>query len=886
MNHELLQLIRETGYLTDAALSPQARYDLLTPRFWRTTGALGYNVPTLRRKLWVASGRPEEELIRILPEALVEKAVRASEKEKDPRKRIKETAAAIALLYKTGEKAIRAAIDANLENPSRMRAETGRIRRILLTQAASWLGVAVPGMYLAGSRAGTLQGPHAKAADAMAIQEMNRFREVDATIGRHVEEVIAEAEKRRAQAAALRGKVPTLEHPSQRSVREGGPEGGHSPRVLTQAERDYRDSQRQWDNDRRRMGIPVPGDELATLEIPGEPKPKPERPLRASPGDLRDIGEDDDRPEGGIYTERDPEVPDDPEWREEKYQMGQSRIDALRQRGDISERQAAILRRDLDQSYSDLPKKKPELKAAVPSNEEMAASGVTERNYREYLKKPPEKLSLAEYVAAKQFQYYNERGDTLPAETAAEWYHSTATKSPKAEKKPEDIIDNNGAFSASDIRWSKPASYDGIKRIHPVIRNMGVSDSNLGLGMGVRIEQASNKKDWNIVVAYTGFDRSGAYTSRSFVIGQSGPLRRVKSEIMNMLTNKENLNRLTSELAQRQKDLKKNYNYRKGIDYGDISVPRLVGDHVKDDIEDEELEKGSDIERVRTILADEEDGPGFLDRIINESNDPRVKEVFEAIKTDEQKHVAALQQLAEMLETGEDEGEGEEPEPEVEPGPEEESGEEYDYAEGEPADIDLDDVPKGDLSEDLEDAEDDLDKEDADGDLIDDIREVLAEHEAEKAEDEDEDDEDLPEFLKSDEDEEDEEEDEVSKVMKAYKVPIIVSKGEQQIVYGVVSEPDTVDLQGDRLSKSAIRAACHKFMQTSQRIGKEHSGPAKASIIESYIAPADFKCNGQVVKSGSWVMAVKVHDPSLWQAIKKGEITGFSIAGTGTRTPF
>jgi len=33
-------------------------------------------------------------------------------------------------------------------------------------------------------------------------------------------------------------------------------------------------------------------------------------------------------------------------------------------------------------------------------------------------------------------------------------------------------------------------------------------------------------------------------------------------------------------------------------------------------------------------------------------------------------------------------------------------------------------------------------------------------------------------------------------------------------------------------------------------------------------------------------MAVKVHDPELWQAIKKGEITGFSIAGTGTRTPF
>lgn len=207
MNSELLQIIRETGYLTDADLSPQARYDLLTHRFWEVARELGYNLPALRRKLWVAAGRPEEDLIQILPEARIEKAARKAGKEKDPRKRIKETALAIALLYKRGEKSIRAAIDANLESPERMRAETGRIRRVLLTQAASWLSVSIPGMYLAGSKAGTLQGPHAKAADAMAVQEFNRFKEVDATIGRHVEEVIAEAEKRRAQAALAQSRA-------------------------------------------------------------------------------------------------------------------------------------------------------------------------------------------------------------------------------------------------------------------------------------------------------------------------------------------------------------------------------------------------------------------------------------------------------------------------------------------------------------------------------------------------------------------------------------------------------------------------------------------------------------------------------------------------------
>ena len=290
---------------------------------------------------------------------------------------------------------------------------------------------------------------------------------------------------------------------------------------------------------------------------------------------------------------------------------------------------------------------------------------------------------------------------------------------------------------------------------------------------------------------------------------------------------------------------------------------------MKYDMEDEELEKGSDLDRVRAILAGEGEGIDEIDQLIEMATDPQLKEMAEAIKQDESKHKAALEQWLEMQD-------------EADADPEDEGEEEQIEADADPDDGISEEDLFGDETE---------PEEEATSDLIDDIREVLAEHEAEKAEDEepeeDEDeDEDLPEFLKEDDDEE-EDEDEVSKVMKSYRVPIIVAKGsDQQIVYGVVSEPNVIDLQGDRLSKSEIRAACHKFMQTSQRIGKEHSGVAKASIIESYIAPTDFKCNGQVVKSGSWVMAVKIHDPALWQAVKKGDITGFSIAGTGTRTPF
>jgi hypothetical protein len=75
MNHELLALIRETGYLSDADLTDQQRFELLTSSFWRKAAALGYNVAALKRKLWIAASRPEEELIRILPDAGIQKAI-------------------------------------------------------------------------------------------------------------------------------------------------------------------------------------------------------------------------------------------------------------------------------------------------------------------------------------------------------------------------------------------------------------------------------------------------------------------------------------------------------------------------------------------------------------------------------------------------------------------------------------------------------------------------------------------------------------------------------------------------------------------------------------------------------------------------------------------
>jgi len=291
-------------------------------------------------------------------------------------------------------------------------------------------------------------------------------------------------------------------------------------------------------------------------------------------------------------------------------------------------------------------------------------------------------------------------------------------------------------------------------------------------------------------------------------------------------------------------------------------------EEMQDEGEEELEKKGSDLDFVKEKLQEVSGGVEALSQALESIQDPKLKEIMQAVHEDEQKYQAALEQW--MQENGG--GDAEE-----DPGEEEVPAEEDATEKGE------EDVPE------IEEDDDDGGK----GELIDQIRAVLEEHETEKEADPDEedpeeedteksddgDDDDKPDFLK-----EDDEEEEDGKITKFFQVPII--KGDQQIVYGVVSEPDTIDLQGDRLSKAEIRKACHKFMMQSQKINKEHEGPAKADIIESYIAPTDFKCNGQVVKAGSWVMAVKIHDKDVWKAVKAGEITGFSIAGQGERTPF
>ncbi|TFF43619.1 XkdF-like putative serine protease domain-containing protein [Bacillus thuringiensis] len=112
------------------------------------------------------------------------------------------------------------------------------------------------------------------------------------------------------------------------------------------------------------------------------------------------------------------------------------------------------------------------------------------------------------------------------------------------------------------------------------------------------------------------------------------------------------------------------------------------------------------------------------------------------------------------------------------------------------------------------------------------------------------------------------------------EVKVVKSDNEEQrLVYGIVYEPNTLDSHNDFADEKTIEKAAHEFMLKYRQIDKNHDFVAGVGeVVESYIAPADMELNGEPVKKGTWILTTKA-DEETWEAVKKGEFQGYSLAG-------
>ena len=115
----------------------------------------------------------------------------------------------------------------------------------------------------------------------------------------------------------------------------------------------------------------------------------------------------------------------------------------------------------------------------------------------------------------------------------------------------------------------------------------------------------------------------------------------------------------------------------------------------------------------------------------------------------------------------------------------------------------------------------------------------------------------------------------------AFAFEIVKLDDEKRLVGGIVYEPDVVDSQGDSASAEEIEKGCHRYMASKPAIHLMHKEDAgeRVSIVECYITRQQMQFGTEVIKAGSWMIVVKVHDDEIWNDVKKGALTGFSMGG-------
>lgn len=112
---------------------------------------------------------------------------------------------------------------------------------------------------------------------------------------------------------------------------------------------------------------------------------------------------------------------------------------------------------------------------------------------------------------------------------------------------------------------------------------------------------------------------------------------------------------------------------------------------------------------------------------------------------------------------------------------------------------------------------------------------------------------------------------------------IVKADADNHYVTGIVYEPMEEDSHGNFMTEEEITKAAYWFAKNGDKVDLQHSFEPLdgATVVENWIAKADFEIEGEAIQKGTWLMTVEVADESVWEGIEKGEITGFSMGGLG-----
>lgn len=117
---------------------------------------------------------------------------------------------------------------------------------------------------------------------------------------------------------------------------------------------------------------------------------------------------------------------------------------------------------------------------------------------------------------------------------------------------------------------------------------------------------------------------------------------------------------------------------------------------------------------------------------------------------------------------------------------------------------------------------------------------------------------------------------------------IIKKDDEKRIAYGVVLKPEDRDSQGDIYDAEVIEDAAHEFLVdvAKGKAGLDWMHDTKVKKTRELVASSpllsDQIIDGRFLLKGTWVIGVRYKTKKEWEAVKEGDIDGYSIDGTAT----
>ena len=129
----------------------------------------------------------------------------------------------------------------------------------------------------------------------------------------------------------------------------------------------------------------------------------------------------------------------------------------------------------------------------------------------------------------------------------------------------------------------------------------------------------------------------------------------------------------------------------------------------------------------------------------------------------------------------------------------------------------------------------------------------------------------------------------IDATMEKRAAKIIKIDDEARIVWGWASVVSVdgkpmIDRQGDIISAEVMTKAADNFMADVRTAKAMHEGGKIGEVIHSFpLTKALGEALGVHSALEGWIVAMKVHDDSVWSRVKSGELAAFSIGGMGKR---